>query len=106
MEHRKSSRTVLRQRIGLDAPRLGPLSAVTHDLSLGGMFVEVSSLSLPPNAPVKVSFDLRGFERQEHFVLDATIVRRAPDGFGLMFTRMEPEVIRALSEALFASGRH
>jgi len=100
MEHRRSSRTSLRQHVGLDSPRTGSFSAYTHDLSLGGMFIEIASLALPPNTPVKVSFTLPGNAHGRVFVLEASVVRRGSNGLGLMFLQMEQDQIRALSGAL------
>jgi PilZ domain-containing protein len=101
MEHRRSSRKPLRERIGLDTSRSGAaLSAYTRDVSLGGMFVETRSLVLPPNTSVTVSFDLGNSGEVHTFHLNATVVRRAPEGLGLMFLQMEPDVIRTLSNAL------
>lgn len=103
MDHRRSSRKVLRQEVGIDSTRIGSLSATTHDVSLGGMFVETGPLALPPNASVTVSFHLPQKNGQVlELKLDAAVVRFAPGGVGLMFLQMEPDVIRALSRALAA----
>ena len=103
MENRRSSRRLLRQEIGLDVARIGPLSALSHDMSLGGMFVETGRpMALQPNTSVTVLFNLGRNGRRETFQLDAAVVRCTPAGVGLMFLQMEPEVIRALSGALAA----
>src|SRR5688572_5820020 len=100
MELRRSSRKSLRQEIGLDSSRASPTSAYTRDLSLGGVFVETGALVLPPNTPVSVSFSLRRDGEEHTFHLSATVVRRETGGMGLMFLHMDPDVIRALSDAL------
>ena len=102
MEHRRSSRTSLRHAVDLDSPRTGHIPAYTHDVSLGGMFVEIDSLALSPNMPVKVSFTLPDHGHTTVFVLEASVVRRGQNGMGLMFLRMDPDEIRALSRALAA----
>lgn len=102
MEHRRSSRTSLRHQVALDSPRTGSFSAYTHDLSLGGMFIEIASLALPPNTPVKVSFTLPENGHTNVFALEATVVRRGTNGLGLMFLQMNADQIRALSGALAA----
>ena len=100
MELRRSARKPLRQQVGLEASRGTSLSARTRDLSLGGLFVESGALVLPPNTPVTVSFNIDCDGEEHTFHLNATVVRRAPGGMGLMFLQMEPGVIRALSDAL------
>jgi hypothetical protein len=102
MEQRRSSRKLLRQPVDIEAPRIGLLSAVSRDLSLGGMFVETESGPLPPNATVSVSFNLPHNGSPGVFRLDAAVVRSAPNGMGLMFLQMPQDVIRALSDALAA----
>lgn len=102
MEKRRSSRKLLRRNVGLDSPRGGSISARMHDVSLGGMFVETDPEQLPSSASVTVSFALPQNGMQTVFVLEAAVVRRAPNGLGLMFLRMEPDVIRTLSETLAA----
>jgi hypothetical protein len=100
VEQRKSSRRLLRQRVAVDCPRAATIAAYTRDLSLGGMFVETGALALSPNTTVSVSFSLDYGGAVHTFRLDAAVVRRSHDGMGLMFLEMEPEEIRALSEAL------
>jgi len=101
MEKRRSSRRLLRREVGLESSRGGAHTAHTRDMSLGGMFVETDPQNLPPNASVTVSFTLPN-GKQNVFVLEAAVVRRAPNGLGLMFLRMAPDAIRDLSEALAA----
>lgn len=100
MDKRRSSRTPLRQRVGVECSHTGAMSAYTRNVSLGGMFIETGSLGVPPNAPVTVSFSLQHDGVVDRFTLGAAVVRRAPEGVGLMFLEMGPEVIRALSRAL------
>ena len=100
MEQRRSSRKLLRQPVGIEVPRNGSLSAVSRDLSLGGMFVETESRALLANASVTVSFSLPHNGRPTAFRLDAAVVRCTPNGMGLMFLQMPADVIRALSDAL------
>jgi hypothetical protein len=104
MEHRRSVRKRLRQRVTLDAPHIGSVAVKTRDLSLGGAFVETDSFVLPFNARVVVSFKLPHREPSSGFRVDAMVVRRAPTGAGLMFLRMETDVIHALSHALSQYG--
>jgi hypothetical protein len=100
MERRKSSRKPVHQPVDLDSPHAGPLSGFARDVSLGGMFVETGPATLPPIGSVAVSFKLQQDGRQHAFLLDAAVVRREPHGVGLMFLQMEPDEIRALSDAL------
>lgn len=100
MDSRKSARKPLRQHVNLESPRIGPLVARSRDLSLGGMFVETGALVLPPNAAVAVSFSLENGGEHRAFNLLATVVRRAPEGAGLMFLQMGSDVIRSLSDVL------
>lgn len=106
MEHRRSSRTLLRQDVGLESARVGALAATTHDLSLGGMFVETAPRALPPRTLVTVTLDLpTGGSHRRTFMLEATVVRSDRNGLGLMFLQMEQDEIRALSEALAAQHK-
>lgn len=101
MEHRKSTRIPLRQRIDVESRRAGPpITAWAHDMSLGGMFIETDSPVLRVGVFVTVAFALPRNGSQDRFVLEAEVVRQAPDGVGLMFTSMGAEEIRSLSEAL------
>lgn len=105
MDSRKSSRKPLRQYVNLESARIGPVSARSRDVSLGGMFVETGALMLPPNADVAVSFNLRHSGGQEAFHFLATVVRRVPEGAGLMFLQMDADAIRTLSDALSQNQR-
>jgi hypothetical protein len=101
MDSRMSARKPLHERVTLNSPRIGSVSANTRDVSLGGMFVETGALVLPPNAAVDVSFWIAdNSSSRETFNLKAMVVRRQSNGAGLMFVQMETDVIRTLSSAL------
>jgi hypothetical protein len=104
MDRRSYERKHLRHAATLHAPRSGALVATMRDLSLGGMYVETGPAGLPQNSAVKVSFALPDSGSHESFTLEAVVVRRGRDGSGLMFVRMEQDVIRALSDALSRYG--
>jgi hypothetical protein len=96
MERRRSTRKKVKQRIVLESLRSGGALTAMRELSLGGTFVDACSVPLPRNALVAVSFHLG----HSHFDLEAMVVRRTETGAALMFLRMAPDTIRALSDAL------
>lgn len=105
MDRRWSARKRIRQRAVLEAPQIGPITVEMRDASLGGTFVGTDSVVLPRNAPVVVEFEIPHRGQREGFRLDVMVVRRTSTGAGLMFLRMQSDVIRALSGALSQYGR-
>src|SRR5207247_10487748 len=82
MKHRWSTRKSVAGSVILECPRNRLVRAAMRDVSLGGMFVEMSSVVLPLNAPVSVVFDLSTGDRRGSFCLEAMIVRHTGDGVG------------------------
>jgi hypothetical protein len=103
MEHRWSVRKRHQCRVVVDCPRVGPAVAELRNIGIGGMFVESGKLDLPLNAPVSVAFTLGHDGYREDFRLPAMVVRRMPNGAGIMFLESEVETLRALRRALYES---
>lgn len=103
MEHRWSIRKPHQCRVVVDCPRVGPAVAELRNIGIGGMFVESGNLDLPVNTPVSVAFTLGRDGYREDFRLPAMVVRRMPNGAGIMFLESEVETLRALRRALYDS---
>jgi PilZ domain len=101
MEHRWSVRKPHRCRVVVESPRTGPVGANLCNIGIGGMFVEIDGVDLPLNAPVSVAFTLGRENYREDFRLPAMVVRRMPDGAGIMFLESDVDRLRALRGALY-----
>lgn len=76
-----------------------PLRMKSRDISVGGMFIE-TMLRLAPDIDVVLAFGLRHRDERPYYRLPATVVRVAPDGVGVMFNRLNREVIDSLRRVL------
>lgn len=75
----------------------------THDISIGGMFVEAHPLDLSLNDQVNVAFNLEKDGVINHHYLPARVIRLTDKGAGLMFSDFSPTTVNALKELLYAS---
>jgi PilZ domain len=101
MEHRWSVRKPQCCPVVVDTPRHGRIGAKSHDIGIGGMFIETDDITLPLNTPVNVAFTLPREPYREDFRLPAMVVRHAPTGAGVMFLDIEIDTLRALRRALY-----
>lgn len=101
MEHRWSVRKPHRCRVVVESPRTDPVGAKLRNIGIGGMFVETDGIDLPLNAPVSVAFTLGRENDREDFRLPAMVVRRVPDGAGIMFLESDIDRLRTLRGALY-----
>lgn len=100
MEHRWSLRTRIQIPVDVNCPGVGDVAAITRDIGLGGVFLEMREPSLPRNANVDLTFYLQGDERQTHHRLRAKVVRVTDDGIGLMFRDYDVGTFRSLQEVI------
>lgn len=101
MEHRWSVRKPHQCRVVVDCPRVGSAPAKLRNIGIGGMFVETGGVDLPLNAAVSVAFTLGRDSYREDFRLPAMVVRRLPNGAGIMFLESEIGALRSLRHALY-----
>jgi hypothetical protein len=103
MEHRWSKRTP----VCLDAfvfHRLsGLIPANILDISLEGVFIRVEHPSLPAQAIVELSFALKIDGKQTIQQMEAFVIHRSRNGYGLMFKDFRRGAFQALAGALYAA---
>jgi hypothetical protein len=75
----------------------------THNVGIGGMFVELKTVKgkLPMDARVSVSFSVTSNGNTTHHRLPATVIWSADDGAGLMFTDFNVETVHTLRDILY-----
>jgi hypothetical protein len=76
----------------------------THNVGIGGMFVEVSALNgntLPAETPVSIAFSVTNNGNTTHHRLPATVIWSAEEGAGLMFTDFNLETVHTLRDILY-----
>jgi hypothetical protein len=100
MEHRHSARKPLNQRVLIEAPRSGSLTATARNISVGGMYVETHRASLRTHTQVGISFSLARGTTRYTFCPLAMVVHLHESGIGLMFLEMETDTLRVLSSVL------
>jgi hypothetical protein len=75
------------------------LTARARDLSVGGMFLAVQSLTLPTGTPIELEF--RGLGRS--WLLPAIVIHGDNSGIGVVFRDPQPELFRGLTQAVAAT---
>lgn len=75
----------------------------THNVGIGGMFVELSSVEgdLPRESQVFVSFTVTANGNITHHRLPATVIWSGDKGAGLMFTDFNVETVHTLRDILY-----
>lgn len=77
----------------------------THNVGIGGMFVEVNALrgkKLPTDTSLSVAFTVTSNGNTTHHRLPATVVWAGEDGgAGLMFTDFNVETVHTLRDILY-----
>ena len=98
MEHRWGGRSKLNIPVRVDCGSRGIVLGVMRDASASGAFL-CTGAQLPLLTNVHVEFVSSG---GEHHAVEAQVVRRAPDGFGLEWMELAPRgVIDLLSVSRF-----
>lgn len=84
MEHRKHPRETIAYQVTVSYPPLGLVLGRVRDVSLGGMSIDTTPITLNLNTPVKVTLRFRenGQERLSHF--SALVVWSEDGRAGLM----------------------
>lgn len=76
----------------------------THNVGIGGMFVELNSLrtkKLSTDAKLSVAFTVSANGNTSHHRLPATVIWSAEKGAGLMFTDFNLETVHTLRDILY-----
>lgn len=76
----------------------------THDIGIGGMYVELSGIkheALCADKKLAVAFTVANKGNVTHHRLPATVIWSAEKGAGLMFTDFNVETVHALREILY-----
>lgn len=76
----------------------------THNVGIGGMFVELNSLrakKLLADAKLSVAFTVSANGNTSHHRLPATVIWSADKGAGLMFTDFNLETVHTLRDILY-----
>lgn len=96
MEHRLGARRAVRAAVVLHPPGAQPVTGLTREVSISGMFVEVPPQAFSGNAVVDVELTLPGGAELRTYRWQAMVIRQARDGVGLMFDRLRPPAIGRL----------
>lgn len=100
MDRRAHARKYFRVPASVEIPSgRNPVSARLLDISLGGAFVEVTSL-LRKGSLLILQFRLPDSRPQNTFRLYAKVMRRVRTGVGVAFLRMPAATLHALDAAL------
>ncbi|CAK0771237.1 PilZ domain-containing protein [Gammaproteobacteria bacterium] len=101
MEHRWSLRIPIRINVNVIFAEVGESPAVTRDLSLGGVFLEMLGPPRPPKyASVELLFPVGNGEDQTHYQINAGVVRETADGIGLMFRDYDVSTLPMLQQII------
>ena len=101
MEHRWGERSKLNIPVQVDCGLRGVVLGVMRDASASGAFL-CTAAQLPLLANVQVVFVS---PRGEHHAVEAQVVRRATDGFGLEWMELAPRAVVDLVSAVQATPR-
>ncbi|NOY62792.1 MAG: PilZ domain-containing protein [Gammaproteobacteria bacterium] len=100
MEQRWSTRTQV--DLSVDISHMGETLADlhTHDIGLGGAFLQMDSKVLNNNDMVELTFSLSNNEQMTRHKIGARVVRTANGGVGFMFRDFDANAFRSLQEVL------
>lgn len=73
----------------------------THNVGIGGMYIETAHQKLPPNSQIAVAFTVSANGNTSHHRLPATVIWSSDDGAGLMFTDFNVDTVHTLREILY-----
>jgi len=100
MEHRCNIRKPHACDVFVETPPDDPKRVRSHNISAGGIFVDVSGCVLALNNVVTVSFSLRRGNHAADFRMPAMVVRVAERGAALMFFDIDADTHGRLVAAL------
>lgn len=104
-DQRWSARRPMTFALRLECAGRPAQTAVAHNLSIGGLFVETGGEPPDPNERVTVALELRLNGEGLYCRLPARVIWRTPHSAGLMFTDFRAENVRALRRLLEASDK-
>ena len=76
--------------------------ALTRDIGLGGMFIDLNAVLIPKGAHVEVSMLKYGY-KSSYPTFETRVAYVTSRGYGLYFTDFELQHFRDLQEILYAS---
>jgi len=103
VENRWSSRKPLALDVSLYYPPLGTINTRTRNVSLEGMFVELTGVHIPPQSRIEVTFRTRTRLGETEHRLPAFVVHEHSDGVGLMLQHVGYREFDALRHMLNAA---
>lgn len=99
MEHRLGIRHPVAVATILHPRESPPLIGLAREVSISGMFVEVTPRKLVLNSLIEVEISLPAHEAGKTFRWLAMVIRKTETGAGLMFDRLRPPAIMRLIAA-------
>lgn len=100
MEHRCNIRKPHACDVFVDSPPGDPKRTRSHNISAGGIFVDVAGSVLALNTVVTLSFSLRRGKHTADFRIPAMVVRVTARGAALMFFDIDAETHDRLAAVL------
>ncbi|MFL6624134.1 MAG: PilZ domain-containing protein [Sulfurifustis sp.] len=102
-DHRWSARQPLKLPVKLYVGSEPVGQGRTHNVGIGGMFVELTSVKaeLRTDARLSVAFSVTAKGNTSHHRLPATVIWSADKGAGLMFTDFNVDTVHTLREILY-----
>jgi hypothetical protein len=94
-ERRYAARHRLQLPVYIRYGRRPFLGACARDLSVGGMFLSVHSLTLPAGTPIELELACLGRD----WLIPAVVVHGDNTGIGVMFREPQTELFRGLMQA-------
>lgn len=101
-DQRWSTRTPLSLNVKLFNGGEQMLQTKTHNIGIGGMFIEGNAQRLQRDAHLSVAFTVAMDGNATHHRLPATVIWSGENGAGLMFTDFNVETVHTLREILYA----
>jgi hypothetical protein len=103
VEHRWSSRKEINMDVSLYYPPVGMINGKTRNVSLEGMFVDLSGVNIPPQARLEICFSAESRGRTTEHRLPAYVVHGGDSGVGLMLQHVGYREFDALRYMLNAA---
>jgi hypothetical protein len=103
LEHRWSERKpVCLEAIVFHRP-LGLRPVKILDIGLEGAFIAAERLDLPVPAIVELTYAIDIEDRKTIYHMNAMVIHRSRDGYGVMFKEFKLEAFRTLMDVLYAA---
>jgi hypothetical protein len=103
IEHRWSSRKDINIHVNLYYPPVGMINGKTRNISLEGMFVDLSGANIPPQARLEICFTAETHGKATEHRLPAYVVHGSEQGVGLMLQHVGYREFDALRYMLNAA---